>query len=314
MGSQRIVARQVAAPERRPVPKPPMAARAPAPVAVNRAQMIQQRLGNQGAQAFAARQCGSCASAPLQTASLSVSSPHDPAEREAVSVASSVMRMSAPESAAATSSTGSVINRVAIGGGPSQAPPEIARELSSQSGGAPLRDDVRAFMEPRFSADFGNVRVHTDSRAAQLSEGLNARAFTVGNHIYFGRGEYSPNSSQGKELIAHELTHVVQQGGARGAAGAKIHREEKKGWFERATDFAGDIGWGIVRDYAPEIEPVLKRGPEGVFDWLKDRAMAAAEGLFAKVTAPVRAIEGFGARLSARFSPMLAAVQAATGA
>ena len=175
-----------------------------------------------------------------------------------------------------------------------------------------MNDALRGFMEPHFRADFSKVRVHTDARAAQLSEGLNARAFTVGNHIYFGAGEYAPNTDQGKELIAHELTHVVQQGGGGATAGAQIQREEKKGWFESATDFAGEIGWGIVRDYAPDLEPVLKRGPEGVFDWLKDRAMGAAEGLFQKVTAPVRAIEGFGAKLSARFAPMVTAVQTAS--
>jgi hypothetical protein len=66
-------------------------------------------------------------------------------------------------------------------------------------------------MEPRFGANFSNVRVHTDASAAQQSERLGAKAFTVGEHIFFGKDTFQPQSSSGKELIAHELTHTIQQ-------------------------------------------------------------------------------------------------------
>jgi hypothetical protein len=69
-------------------------------------------------------------------------------------------------------------------------------------------------MESAFGADFGGVRVHTDAQADGLNRLLNARAFTTGHDIFFRRGEYSPGSSTGRELLAHELTHVVQQGSA----------------------------------------------------------------------------------------------------
>jgi hypothetical protein len=69
-------------------------------------------------------------------------------------------------------------------------------------------------MEPRFGADFSGVRVHTDGAAAQHSSTLDAHAFTVGHHIYFGRDKFQPHSAGGKELIAHELTHTIQQGAA----------------------------------------------------------------------------------------------------
>jgi hypothetical protein len=78
-------------------------------------------------------------------------------------------------------------------------------------GGSPLPDTTRAFFEPRFGADFSSVRVHTDSRAAQTASYINAKAFTVGQNIAFGPGRYSPHSDQGRHLLAHELTHVVQQ-------------------------------------------------------------------------------------------------------
>ena len=84
------------------------------------------------------------------------------------------------------------------------------------SGGQPLPADARSFMEPRFGNDFSNVRIHQDQGAAQLSDQLNAKAFTYGNHIFFGAGQFQPQSQQGKQLLAHELTHVVQQGAANG--------------------------------------------------------------------------------------------------
>lgn len=82
------------------------------------------------------------------------------------------------------------------------------------SGGQPLSNDVRTFMEPRFGADFSNVRIHTNAESAGLSNQLSARAFTYQNHIFFSRDQYQPGTSEGKQLLAHELTHTVQQGHA----------------------------------------------------------------------------------------------------
>lgn len=84
---------------------------------------------------------------------------------------------------------------------------------SARSGGSPLDAGLRVQMEPAFGADFGGVRVHSDSKADTLNRSLQARAFTTGQDIFFRKGEYSPGSSSGKELVAHELTHVVQQNG-----------------------------------------------------------------------------------------------------
>ncbi|MBD1848183.1 DUF4157 domain-containing protein [Cyanobacteria bacterium FACHB-63] len=84
----------------------------------------------------------------------------------------------------------------------------------SKGGGSPLSDDMRAFMEPRFGAEFSQVRVHTDGTAAQLNQKLQARAFTHGKDIFFNAGQYDPGSNPGKQLLAHELTHVIQQTGS----------------------------------------------------------------------------------------------------
>jgi hypothetical protein len=92
------------------------------------------------------------------------------------------------------------------------APPNVQQAIeSSRGGGQPLDSGVRVQMNSAFNADFGGVRVHADSQADGLNRALNARAFTTGKDVFFRQGEYNPGSSGGKQLLAHELTHVVQQ-------------------------------------------------------------------------------------------------------
>ena|GEM_PF-6278552 len=95
-------------------------------------------------------------------------------------------------------------------------PPEVTPATSSgiqslQGGGRSLSESERSFFEPRFGADFSSVRVHDDTRAAGIAQLVNARAFTLGQDVVFGAGEYCPDGMTGKKLFAHELTHVVQQ-------------------------------------------------------------------------------------------------------
>ena len=80
-----------------------------------------------------------------------------------------------------------------------------------QSGGQPLPRETRAFFEPRFRRDFGQVRVHTGARAHQSAADMIAKAYTVGHHIVFAEGAYAPTTTEGRHLIAHELTHTIQQ-------------------------------------------------------------------------------------------------------
>lgn len=94
------------------------------------------------------------------------------------------------------------------------ASPEVSAGIdSTKGGGSPLSSPIRKQMESGIGANFGNVRIHTGSRAENLSNELNAQAFTVGNDVYFNKGKYNPESQSGKHLLAHELTHVVQQNG-----------------------------------------------------------------------------------------------------
>jgi hypothetical protein len=88
----------------------------------------------------------------------------------------------------------------------------VEREvIPTDSPGHPLDQRTRNVMEPRFGIDFSDVRVHTDSRAAQSADALAANAYTTGRDIYFAAGKYAPQSLEGKHLLAHELTHTVQQ-------------------------------------------------------------------------------------------------------
>jgi hypothetical protein len=90
---------------------------------------------------------------------------------------------------------------------------DFEARLSNRSGGSPLPTETRAFMEPRFAADFGGVRLHADSESAQLTRAVGAEAFTHGQDIYLGERNGDLESSAGKQLLAHELTHTIQQVG-----------------------------------------------------------------------------------------------------
>jgi len=94
------------------------------------------------------------------------------------------------------------------------APAHVESRLSSMSDpGQHMPNDVQTDMEDRFGASFDNVRIHADTDAARMNRSINAEAFTYQNHIYFGSGKFSPSSYDGKRLIAHELTHTIQQQG-----------------------------------------------------------------------------------------------------
>ncbi|MBP6107114.1 MAG: DUF4157 domain-containing protein [Steroidobacteraceae bacterium] len=206
---------------------------------------LQQRLGNRGTQALAARVVarssapGPASASGAATGQLSLSHPGDAHEREAESVADKVMRMADPvpglsgNSYVSTPVSASSVHRRCAEceetkahtvardakGEASAATGEITPSVSAdiralQGKGSPLPAPARAFFEPRFGANFSDVRVHTDTGAARTSNAINAKAFTVGTNIAFGAGQFSPDSQQGRHLLAHELTHVVQQGGA----------------------------------------------------------------------------------------------------
>lgn len=167
------------------------------------------------------------ASAAYLQAKLTVNTPDDQYEQEADHVADQVMRAtdagSSPSISAgvAPSGTSDQGDDAAV---PLVTPAVEQRIDSLRGGGSPLPDGERTFFEDRFGQDFGDVRLHTTSEAAHLSHDLSAQAFTVGNNVAFGAGAYQPGTSEGRRLLAHELTHVVQQGGA--VARKTVQRKE----------------------------------------------------------------------------------------
>jgi len=106
-----------------------------------------------------------------------------------------------------------------------QVTPNIESRINGLKGrGQPLDHATRSFFEPRFGRDFSDVRLHTDSAAADTARSIRARAFTLGNNVVMGSGEYHPNSQSGRRLLGHELTHVVQQSGTLSSAQEMVAR------------------------------------------------------------------------------------------
>jgi outer membrane protein OmpA-like peptidoglycan-associated protein len=118
---------------------------------------------------------------------------------------------------------------------PPAAPPIVHEVLRSP--GQPLSASARAFMEPRFGHDFGQVRVHTDAEAAKSARAVNALAYTVGRHIVIGENSFAQDGAAGRRLLAHELTHVVQQqSAARGAFRAPLAISKPRDPWETEAD------------------------------------------------------------------------------
>ena len=172
---------------------------------------------------------------------LAVNPPGDAFEQEADRISQSVMRMAEPRVSRACACGGSCpgcrhqgdqdervqAKRVSSSDtGRAEAPPSVHETL--RSAGRPLDGSIRSFMEPRFGHDFSRVRVHSGSTAEQSARDLNAHAFTVGDEIVFGPGRFAPETWEGKSLLAHELTHVIQQTGSTPASGVVQRAPEKE--------------------------------------------------------------------------------------
>ncbi|GJM34482.1 MAG: hypothetical protein DHS20C18_34830 [Saprospiraceae bacterium] len=182
----------------------------------------------------------------------------------------------------------------------------------SKGGGSPLPATTRSSMESSIGADFSGVRVHTGNQSAQMNQQLGAQAFTHGSDIYFNTGKYDPQSTGGQHLLAHELTHTVQQGGS----SVQTKKENKTGtgkeastpnvqtyFGESAVDWAGDkasgaVDWaadtaegaldmGIdfvidqIRHISPDLHNIIQQiRKEGVTDFFKTKLLQAVNGIF----------------------------------
>jgi hypothetical protein len=161
-------------------------------------------------------------------AKLSISQPDDPYERQADRVANAITSTAEPMLArkcAACESTGSscascatepeeTIQRKTQSSASTAGASTPASPVDSLDSGEPLNPETRMLMEARFGADLSRVRVHTDNRAAESARSVHALAYTIGRDIVFGASQYAPQTSVGQKLLAHELTHFIQQSSA----------------------------------------------------------------------------------------------------
>jgi len=218
--------------------------------------------------------------AGIQT-KLTIGEPNDPFEHEADQVAERVMRMATPPGVSDKLSFTSVVSLKAQRkcapcqeeeekvqrkeAGPSAdalgvAPPVVQQALSSP--GRPIDASTRAFFEPRFGFNFGHVRIHDDALAVESASAVQALAYTVGQDVVFGKGEYSPETPTGKSLIAHELAHVVQQRPAAPAKQRGPEISEPADSDERAADAALDrVPADEAVRRAATSTPILQRAP-----------------------------------------------------
>lgn len=229
----------------------------------------------------------------------------DPYEREADQVADQVMGQTraARDLSAATAEQvqrqarqeeeDEVLQAEGSAAGDGRVSASFQSDLQTQrGGGAGLPQSAREFMESRMGSDFSHVRVHQGPQASRLNQQVSARAFTVGSDIFFGAGQYRPDSEAGRHLLAHELTHVMQQTGTRpkgpGGATARVSRalqrlqrkslqdeleQELAEWAEKHgkttdpkhKDYAFDLqeyAWSLITDPDPSVIGPLPK-PKG---------------------------------------------------
>jgi Txe/YoeB family toxin of Txe-Axe toxin-antitoxin module len=238
--------------------------------------LLQHAIGNQGV-------------LRRMEAGLRINDINDPAEREADRVADQVMASTSLQKATASISSpgaGAPIQRKCSAcekedeaplvhrkesspsplGGSATAPAIVDQTLNSV--GHPLDPGTRSFMEERFGQDFGKVRIHSDATAAESAEAVNARAYAFGNDIVFGQGEYNPRASGGARLLAHELTHVVQNRGSSQAIRPFISHEK----YGQGSPLTGESPQAYITQPAQ-----IQHAPSGVL-----RRTASAQDLEAQ--------------------------------
>jgi hypothetical protein len=178
---------------------------------------------------------------------LSVDQPGDVYEQEANSVADNIIRQGSVTSNSFFSP--SVIQR------------KTGNDIEDVSGGRSLNHSERSFFESRIGYDFSNVRIHDNSKANESARNINALAYTHGNDIVFGTGQYQPNTSEGKRLLAHELTHVVQQN--KFSSTPNIQRDV--GWARGSSGLP--YGPPLTADSSEKIKETISNAPEAYKKW-----------------------------------------------
>lgn len=305
---------------------------------------LQKNIGNQAVLRMLSH------STPVIQTKLTVNQPGDEYEQEADRVADQVMRME--DSAVVPPGDGSetvpaVQRKCACGGGTpctkceEEKSERVQRKVGNTSHraqafvpdtlsqsltqGRPLDTATRSFFEPRFGRDFSQVRIHTNPRAAATASAVKALAYTLGNNVVFGPAQYTPATTAGRRLLAHELAHVAQQNAAEPLAPVQVQRLTPGGILQRAISPAlgkiedllsyGLFDWAITDAEAIEALMLLKQLPkyqQAVFfseekyagrlrDNLPDNRIAELDGIeagVANILPPSAAIEDINEKLS----------------
>lgn len=167
---------------------------------------------------------------------------------------------------------------------------ELAAQVAQlRGGGQSLPANVQAQFERRFGQGFGSVRIHTDAHAAGLAGRLQARAFTIGNDIAFANGQYQPQTQEGQHLLAHELTHVVQQGGSSQQHGHGPSVDSKAGPSVQRS-FFGNI-WNGIKTAASTVWNGVKKAATATWEgmkWLGNKVWSGLSWLGNKVATLAR--------------------------
>lgn len=201
---------------------------------------------------------------------LAIGQANDSYEKEADNIANKVISMSTQHNSLASQisplNTSSTQRKTTNTNGTKNqmVSSQIERKINTSKGGGSAMDiGTQTEMSQKFGTNFGDVRIHTDQLSIQMNRQLEAKAFTVGNNIYFNQGQYSPDNQQGKHLLAHELTHVVQQQGMQ--------------QIQKAPDFGGGTAGlheDLTRKYSQETGVPYRPGlqyTEGYRLWLTSK-------------------------------------------
>ncbi|WP_331236634.1 eCIS core domain-containing protein [Natronorarus salvus] len=250
---------------------------------------LQRTLGNQAVQDL------------LRTGALqgakAISRPGDAREREAERVAETVMRTSNPLDSSAygvqpSSATSRSVDRTTLS---EHRIDGTATARASASGGHRIPGSERAFFESRFDADLDGVRVHDGTEAACLAGGLNAQAFTHGREIYFGEGRYQPGTRGGRRLLAHELTHVLQNGETGSMNSPPTIYRQRESSDSSSTEETGEDLEARLDRIEQQYREMIRKAREDGYDVAADNLQRFLEGTGGTKQLNVGWLRGFNA-------------------
>jgi hypothetical protein len=196
-------------------------------------------------------------------AKLDIGHPDDRHEQQADAIADNILSEPGPNFFQQKSIQSSITPIIQAKGEGLPVSNRVSNKINSSKGnGSAMDNATQSFMQSRFGTDFSSVKIHTGSEAIQMNRELNAKAFTVGKDIYFNSDQYQPNTDKGKQILAHELTHVVQQSGM---SAQHLQRQDDENPTKNSI-----IGEGTTDEVKAEIQRLetwLEENPDNGWKW-----------------------------------------------